>query len=149
MSLCCMCRPQAAARGSGAAGDSGWQAPEAPFTIDTVEHQPIMHPVWPSLPKLDAVRPDPPPAPMLWNWNLINTGKLTFRVSQRDVKGCSVDYLRRLRGCPCAQLGTARARGPVSSRLRTGSSSTVSMIVSPLPELEVLCARLDSRVMGG
>ena len=90
-----------------------------------------------------------PPAPMLWNWNLINTGKLTFRVSQRDVKGCSVDYLRRLRGCPCAQLGTARARGPVSSRLRTGSSSTVSVFVSPLPELEVLCARLDSRVMGG
>jgi hypothetical protein len=55
-----------------------------------------MHPVWPSLPELDAVRPDPPPAPMLWNWNLINTGKLTFRMSLRGVKGCSVDYLQRI-----------------------------------------------------
>jgi len=43
---------------------SGRQTLEAPFVAEAVIHQPIVHPVRPSLPELHGLRADPPTSPV-------------------------------------------------------------------------------------
>jgi hypothetical protein len=86
--------------------DSGRQAPEAPASSKAFEHQPIMHPVRPALPELDALRPDPPPSPVLWSRDPINVTEPTFRVGECGVECCSAsDFL----AVDCRQVQVARS----------------------------------------
>src|SRR5688500_10690427 len=81
------------------------------------EPQPVMHPIPPSLPELDLLRPNPPPTPMRRHRNPLRVSELPLDLVQRGLQSGPPTHYSRLRRSPSPDLRPTRPRVPVLSGL--------------------------------